>query len=82
MTATHQSLTSDPNAPFLVIGLRQFSHSETEQAVEDFRSVSAGYDPITQTSIIPSYAGSAKTYRSTSSWQPGPVTDDEKVDDY
>ena len=71
-----------PCAPFIALGLKTLSRAETEEAISCSRAASESYDPVTQTSVFPAYAGTSKTYTGTTSWKPGPITDDSRVDDH
>ena len=80
--STPETAQSDlAGAPFIVLGLMTISKTETEEAIRYSRASSDSYDPVTQTSVIPAYAGSSRTYSSTTSWKPGPISDDDRVSD-
>jgi len=80
--ASYPEKNSSTIDPFITIGLKTFSENDLDHSIRLSRNAAECYDPETQTSPIPVYAGTAKTYSGTTSWEPGPVRDDEKVSDY
>ena len=77
---THASPRSSPK-PFLLALVPPLAEATHDEAVRAMREVEASYDPESQTSNVPLYAGTQRTYVTTGTGLLGVVDSDSKASD-